>query len=213
MITESEKISNHLRGFTAVRAPLSAVVAAMESSLMRWGPVQITKPSSLAEALEYLLPLKSFTTRFLVIEFGNWSLLLTDMRGENAYVDGMAVSEKLNCLGFGIFAQEERREIQVIKYGRKIRHVQSLLDSDRWYYREEGELQEFEDATDCQHRNKRDRLSVPVVGRYYQRFTGMSLPTWGSLNANSFVGLERSVHELRVPLVRFETVDDISLQK
>jgi len=210
MTMAAERLSEHLKGFTAVKAPLSVVVPAVESSLMRWGPVRTIKLSSAPEALEYLLPLKSFTTRFLVIGLGNWSLLVTDMRGENAYVDGIAISEKLDCLGFGIVAQERRREFQVIKAGRKVRHVQSLLDFDSWYYREEGEMQEFEDAAECLHRNKSDRLSALAVMQYYQRFTGMVLPAWGTLEADAFVGLERSAHEMRVPLTCFETINDIS---
>jgi hypothetical protein len=201
-------ICEQLKGFSAVNIPVHDAVVAMEESLRRFGPVHRVRFENFHEGLNYLKPLKSFTTRFLVLGLDKWSLLVTDMKDENCYVDAYAISRATRCNAIGVKLRSENREFHLFEAGTKVRQIQSLSDGDRWYYREEGALQSFEDLEECTRNKKRDRLSVQALRRYFQLYTGLLVPDWKTTEFNGVYGLERSAHEVRVPIVLFQTVDD-----
>jgi len=161
------------------------------------------------EALHYLTPLRSFTTRFLIMGTGNWSLLVSNMRGENCSVDAYTVSRVTGCSALGIFMQPERRELQVFENGKKLREVQSLKDGDIWYYREEGMPQDFEMFDEYSRTPKSNRLRVDALWRYFGLYTGMEVPDWKNTEFSPIIGLERSTKDLRVPIATFETICDL----
>lgn len=78
-----------------------------------------------------------------------------------------------------------------------------------WYYREEGLMQYWEDPDEYTRKIKRKRLSVTAIERYFQTYAGFNIPSWASVQFDQIVGLERSVHELQVPITHFDTAWDI----
>ena len=199
----------HLNGFSAVNLDAEAATVALQENLRQFGPVRRSSFASFREALDYLIPLKSFTTRYLVLGQAEWSIVLTDMRGENCYVEAYAISRATFRNAMGLFLHQERREFQLFENGQKVREIQSLWDGDRWYYREEGSLQPFEDPQECLRRKKQERLSVQALRRYFQIYTGQIVPDWINSNFTPIFGLERSTKDLRVQLCEFETEQDL----
>ena len=202
-------VSEHLKGISAVNLSGKETIAIMERQLRIYGPVERKEFAAFPEALDFLLPIKSFTTRYLVLGMERWSVLVTDMQGENCYVDAYAISRAASCNGIGIFMQMQRRELHVFEGGKHVREVQSLLDVDQWYYREHGPLQPFEDVAEYAPKKKQYRLKVDAVIRYYQRYTGLNLPDWKNPSFTSHIGLERCNKDRRVPLHRFHTMRDL----
>jgi hypothetical protein len=104
-----ESLQEHLKQFSAVSINVEPAADALKQNLRKYGPVHRTIIDSFDNALRFLLPIKSFTIRFLLLELHGWTLLLTDMRGENSYVDAYAISTfsdaataDLNDLAFAI---------------------------------------------------------------------------------------------------------------
>src|SRR5262245_39086396 len=124
----------HLKGFSAVNVNANTAVAALEENLRRFGPTSQSQFATFRDALNFLLPLKSFTKRYLVLGAGNWSLLVTDMKGENCYVEAYAISRATLCNAIGVFLLPERRELHLFEEGRSVREIQSSWDGDSWYY-------------------------------------------------------------------------------
>lgn len=203
--TRTASFREQLRGFTAVELPLADAAGLLSQNLQRFGPVVSEPLMGVHAALAYLNPLKSFTTRFVVMECGQWVVILTDMKGSYCSTYGYALSRATGCKAFGLVALPERREIQIFSQGEKLREVDSSLDFDYWYYREVGEMQWFEDDSEYTKRRKRDRLSETAVVRYFERYTGMPFPDWQTFSSCHAVGLERSLKDLQVPVSLYET--------
>jgi hypothetical protein len=202
-------LSEHLKGFSAVNARADAAVKVLEKHLRQFGPVAQTRIADVTDGLSYLIPIKSFATRYLILEVGDWSLMLADMRGANCYVEAYAIRRATLCNAIGLFAQQEHRELQLFEKGEKVRQVQSLRDGDKWYYREKGPLQPFEDADELFRKNKEERLKVEALHRYFKSYTSLSVPNWNAVNFSSIVGLERSTKDLRVQIIEFKTLLDL----
>lgn len=183
-------LKEHMKGFSAVNLSAEAAAVALEENLLRYGQVRSSHFPTFGEAINYLLPLKSFTTRFLMLGHGSWTFLITDMRGENCHVDAYTISRTTLCKAIGLFLQEERRELHVFVRGDNVRQVQSLRDGDRWYYREAGQLQMFEDSSEYLPKKKIDRLGVATLERYFQKNTGFKIPDWKKARFISILGLE-----------------------
>ena len=209
MNQSKKSLVEHLKGFSVVNANTDVAAAALKENLRRFGPVKQSSFAAFADALDFLLPVKSFTTRYLVLGCREWSILLTDMRDENCCVDAYAISRVTACNALGLFMQYDRREMHLFENGKKVRGIQSLADGDRWYYREEGPLQPFEEAEECLRKKDRDRLSIEALNRYFGFYTGLNVPDWRKDSFGGIFGLERSTKDLRVPLIKFETVQDI----
>jgi len=198
-----------LSGFSAVKLPLKGLTTAWAEKLKKFGPVSEFSLAGIKDVISFLGPVKSFTTRYAGVEVGNWSYLLSDMRGENCYVDAYALSRATGCGAIGVTVLSCRRELQVIESGNIVREVQSLEDGDRWYFRESGEVQSFEDPSEYSKPRKRDRLSVEALGKYFECFTGQKLPHWETLESNPAIGLQRSTKDHRGAIIAFETSCDL----
>lgn len=202
-------LKEQLQGFSAVNVGAESTATALEERLRRFGPVSRSEFPTFRQALDYLLPIKSFTTRFLILGVDSWSIILTDMKGENCYVDAYSVSRTTQCNAIGLSLLQERRELHVFERGKKVRQVQSLRDGDRWYFREEGVLQPFEDPAEYRRKRKGDRLSVSALVGYFESYTGFKIPHWENSGFKNIYGLERSTKDTRAPVLHFMTINDV----
>jgi hypothetical protein len=205
MSQPAASITEHLKGFSAVSLHGAAAASALAESLRKFGPVEQCQLTTFEDALKHLLPIKSFTTRYVVMGLDEWSIILTDMRGANCYVEAFAISRARHCRAIALFLQRERRELHVFEDQRKLRQVQSIKDGNSWYFREEGDLQPFEDAGECLRRRRQDRLSTEALGHYFQTYTGLVIPDWRATRFAPIFGFVRSTKGLRVAVTEFET--------
>lgn len=199
------KVSDQLLCFTAVELSAQQAEGHLVHQLNCFGPVKQVKLTGIHELIAFITPLKSFTTRFAGVEDTGWTFLVSDMKGESCHVDGYALSRATGCRAAGVVIWHERRELHLYEHGRKIREIQSLLDGNRWYYRETGNSLPFENAAEGSKRRKCDRLSVEILKQYFEAFTQHSIPAWKTFVHHSAFGLQRSLHELRSPVVSFPT--------
>ena len=122
-----ESVREHSRQFSAVSISADKAAAALERTLRKYGPMKKVSFSDLNQAIRYLIPLKSFTTRFVFLGLKGWTLIVTDSRDSNCSVQAYAISRITKCNAIGVVFQEDRRELQVFEQGKE---VQSLLDGD-----------------------------------------------------------------------------------
>lgn len=208
-LSKGRAASEHLKGFSVVELPGEKALATQVEWLKRFGPVKVEHFATIGYALEFLFPVKSFTTRYLIIEIGTWTAIITDMREANCYVDAYAISRATQCRAFGITFRNEDREFHIFESGSHVRQVESSLDGDRWHYLERGPLQPFENFSETSRRRKRDRLSVDAVCQYFNAYTEMQLPNWKTLPTDQIWGIERSLKDLRVAVGQFATIRDV----
>jgi hypothetical protein len=201
--------SEHLKGLSSVELSDGDALAGMQRSLAQFGPVDTKHFNNLEDAFDFLFPVKTFTTRYLVIGVGRWSLLLTDMREQNCNVEAYALSRATRCRGIGVTFRSENRELHLFEEGKQVRQVESCLDVDRWHYLDWGTIQPFEDIKETQRPRKKDRLSVDAVGSYFKTYTGFDVPNWKTLKPRRIFGLQRSLKDLEVELGLFETIRDV----
>lgn len=207
--TKPVSLAEHLKAIAAVHLPFQQTVPALESALSDFGPVTRTPLGNFAALIDFLLPLKSFTTRFGILALGDWCVLLTDMAGEHCFVDTLAVSRAAHRTAVCVVYREQHREIHVGEDGRSVREVQSLLDVDRWYFRESGAPLFWEDKEDLALTRKRNRLGVMQVARYFELLTGHPLPDWPRAQFHALLGLERCTKEVKNPILRCQTIKDL----
>ncbi|KAF0245557.1 MAG: hypothetical protein FD180_1528 [Planctomycetota bacterium] len=208
--TKPVALSEHFRSFAAVRCEAHHTASTLGSVLATYGEVQITPLSTFEDVLEYLLPLKSFTTRYGVLGLSDeWSMVVSDMAGESCFVDVLALSRVTLRSAICIVARDDNRELHVAEGGKQIREVLSLLDFDRWHYRESGEPLFWEDKSDSRLSRRKDRLSVVLVRRYFELFTGHAPPDWPRHDFRGIEGLQRCTAEVKVPIRICETIRDL----
>ena len=204
----SLSMADHLKSFTAVDVPLESVGTILSDYLRRFGPVAVHPLTGIREVLEFISPLKSFTTRFAAVGVANWTYVITNMKGATGYVEGLAVCRKAGGRTIAVSLLPERRELHIGEGGENLRRIQSLLDFDRWYFAEHGTPLPFEEPSD-HSRPRRERLSVQLLPRYFEAFVGQSVPDWSRFLSNPSIGLERSISTLEVAVRSYEMSIDI----
>jgi hypothetical protein len=203
-------MSEHLKCLSFLQLPAKDVGTHLAVWLKRYGPVKYVSLGCLQQALTFLAPIKSFPTRYVVLEWQGGAFLFSDSRADNCNVDAYAVCRLTGARAISITMQETRRALSVFDDQSHLRDVEIDFESDRWYYREDGELQAFEEPTDYLARRKQDRLRPEALSRLFRRYAGFSLPVWSEVSLDSVQGLERSLHEIVNPIHEFKTKVDLS---
>lgn len=204
-----ESLAEHLKGIALVNLPAVETAEALRENLRRFGPVKLTTYRNFESALNFLLPLKSFVTRYLVLEIRDWSMVICDMNGESCFVNALAVSRMKSCIGIAGYFKETSRQFNFIRNGKEDRAVVCYWDG-RWFFHQQGEPHSFESISDYHARRKQDRLKPDRVIEYIGRATGMSMPTsWRTAPFAEIYGIERSIQDVRVPIIRYKTEADI----
>jgi hypothetical protein len=162
-----------------------------------WGPIR-----------DFLLPLKSFTTRFALMAAGAWTIIVNDMYGEISLVDVMGISRASGCRAVGAYFRDESRQWHVVTNGELVRSVLCYLEGEKWVFQQTGEPRPWEDIRTYQKRRIRDRLTCDLVCKYVEKVTGMTCPPKWSTTLVS-VGLERSTKDLVVPVRLWEVDVDV----
>lgn len=206
-----QRLSDHLLGYSAVQTDLDTAATALMAFKRRYGPVEIVHTKGIEETLKFITPIKSFTTKFALIENGSWTLIFNDMMGQTGGVDAYAICRSSNCHAIAINQRQFHRELHYFRPEGVIRRVEVFFEGGRWIMQQDGELQEWEDAKWYKRNNISRKLTPDDVTSAFNRVTGHPPPAWGRFQSNSGIGLLRSTHEVRVPIVTYKTVNDVNL--
>ncbi len=207
-MSERVRLTQQFAGFASVDLPADMATKALAESLRRFGPVHEAPLCGLTALAAHLSPVKSFPTTYAVVDFGAWSLILTDMKDENCNVNTLAISRAEGCRGIAVTARELRRQFHIYEKGQKLRSVLSLDDGDKWHYLAEGERLAFECPAHSVGQPSK-RLPVKCVREYFEVYTGLQFPSWGTLTTVNAVGVTRSFADVRVEILQYETLNDL----
>lgn len=197
-------LSEHLCYIALAKSEVSACVQLLEGSFRRFGPVEKIVISDHGTALKFLLPLKSFTTRYLVFELNGWCLCVTDMIGESCFVDVYALSRKTLCLAVAAEFGATQRSFRFIQSGEVKRSIDCYRDGEDWFFDEMGARLEFESAERYSRPDRSERLTPDLVAHYLRQCSEIPFPL--DLRNTAFAsihGIQRSLDRLRVPLEQF----------
>lgn len=209
MIRHLTRLSEHLRCVAYSKLPQQRAVECQERVLSRYGPVSISSFTSLPQAIEFLLPLKSFVRRFLILPCGELSFVCSDMIGEWCMVDVYAHSRMTRCEAVAGVALPVSRQFCYIADGAIHRKIGCDEDGDRWVFESTGEPLSFEDSARYLRRVKRERLTPEMVESLLFRLVGTSAPLSLSRSDVTVIGLERSWKDLRGQVEELNVENDI----
>jgi len=202
-------LSSHLAGISAVRLDARKTTESLARQMQRFGPVQVQSFKTSSEAFDFLLPLKSFGSRYVVIGFEEWTILTCDMRLQPCFVEAINITEAVNCEGVTAVFTDEFRQFIAYRGGRDTRAV-SCYKEGKWVFYQHGPPLKVERIERLSARRLKERLLPVDVVAMFQATTGISLPlSTANLTGRSFHGVTRSVKGSQVETVNFPTLQDL----
>jgi hypothetical protein len=206
----ADRLSTHFQALCAVELDLERTADCLASCLQRFGPVERVRRKGCDDALRWLLPLTSFSSRYLLVPCSRWTVLLTNGQSTAAIDQLCPVSEAASCRGVYGSWEAEGCMWRLLEKGRDERSVVCYRDDDRWVFHQQGTPLSFEDRASYAKRRKRDRLPPELVRAYLGQIMSVAIPpSWRQLLSQETVCLERSTAELRVPIEEY--VVDVDL--
>lgn len=200
-----QSLTEHFRYIALAKQSSAVCVEFLEQSFRRFGPVQTERFENVASALPSFLPLKSFTTRYLILEAGAWCLCVTDMIGESCFVDVCALSKTTRCVGLAGEFGELRRSFCLMENGEVRRSISCYRDGAQWFFEQMGAPLDFEMVEHYARRERSERLAPEVVAFYLTCASEISFPiNFQNVKFTSVAGVRRSLEKLRVPLEHFQ---------
>ena len=202
-------MSEHLKGCAFVELPQEEAKEALSAGVQRFGPVTVAALVGWGGVREFLLPLKSFVTRFVLIELNRWTLLLNDMYGETCFVDALGMSKQTGCIATSAYLHEDSRQWHVLQGGEVVRSVVCYRDGDKWVFEQRGTAGPWEDVNTYRARRLRDRLTPNQVARYIHAVTGLSYPPPWSSVVKDVIGVERSTKDVVEQIRKWDVQVDV----
>lgn len=199
----------HLQAIALVQLAADRAADQLADVLGRFGPTRVDRLEGWGAVREYLTPLYSMPTRYVVVPAEGWSLLLVNMRLQPALVDALALSQRSGCLAVGANLMPDSRQFHLIRAGKEVRDVACYQDGSKWFFVARGEPQQWESTISYTASRKRDRFTPEMAASYVERVTGLRFPLAWREVVRSAVGIERSIKDVRVPIATFEVEDDI----
>lgn len=203
------KLSEHLCYIAMAKIDSSACVQLLEGSFKRFGPVHKSVIADPHAALKFLLPLSSFTTRYLILETNGWCVCVTDMIGETCFVDVYALSRATQCVAVAAEFSPTQRSFRLIQHGEVKRAVSCYRDGVDWFFDQIGAPLEFETVEGYRRLERAERLTPEMVSCYLSRCSQIDFPL--DVRTTRFTaihGVQRSLDNLRVPLEHFFVEDE-----
>ena len=137
-------ISEHLKCFSMAQISPKLAANVLERDLRQYGPTQRVDLKSFSEGKKFISPVKSFTTRFLVCGYLDWSLVVSDMRYEPCTGDALQLSKEAGFCAVALCHRSEFRKFELFQKGETIRNVEVVLDYGRWVVWQVGRRQPFD---------------------------------------------------------------------
>ncbi len=206
--TEVTPLSNYLDSLCAFQAPFDSTTDAVRRLLSKYGPLVESEGAGTDEAVNWLLPLASFTTRYLVVRSGNpeWTLLMCNNRSTAAGHLLWGVTRVADCAGVQGTWAPDASIWQVANQGVDIQGAISHDDGGTRVRHWEG--------VDVTWNTQRDvdsgGLNCATVHRLLKAAMGIDVPPdWRSLLDKPTVRFERSTKDLQVAIKEYDVVNDL----
>lgn len=191
-----------------VEAATTEAADALASILARYGPLARVPLPEWVAVRAFLLPLKSFPTRYALVPFAGWTAVLSDMRLEMCHVDALGISKQTGSRAVSAYFKETTRHLHLMEGGRSTRDITCYQDDGKWVFFQTGEPASWEDTDAYLRRRVSDRLTPDAVIRYLHAATRVSFPLdWRRVS--EAVGLERSTQDLKVPIELWDVEADL----
>lgn len=204
------RLSIGLRGVCAVEARLNFASDALEAVMSRFGPVKRHRHESFKDVIEWLMPLASFANRYVLLPWLEWTIILHNQPDLAAVAQLIPVSKATTRRAVHASWAEEGRFWRVASGGHEVRGLACYNDGGRWVWHQQGEALPFEKLELYSKKRKKDRLPPDIVQEYLGSLVGAnSPPDWRRLLSGKSISIERSTHELQVPVEYFEAEIDI----
>jgi hypothetical protein len=203
------RLSEHLRCAAFCKLPQMQAVECQERVLSKFGTVSVKTFATPSQAIEFLLPLKTFVRRYLIWQCGEWCFVCSDMIGEWRMVDVYAHSRMTRCTAVASVALPDTREFCYITDGVIQRQIGCFEDGDRWLFQSGGDPLPFEDVARYCRRIKRERLTPEMAEALLGQVVGRATPFGGLCSNTLVVGLERSWKDIRRPVEEFCVENDV----
>jgi hypothetical protein len=207
---EAIQVSEHMKQFGAVRAGQVRAAEALALRLKNTADAEVNVRfwQSGRRVFEFLCPLMSDPTRYVVFSKKNWSYFVSNSRMEIPDSVTLGVTEAQGCEGIALAARKEERHIQFYRSGRAIRQIECFYDA-RWDYIQMGRRLPFEMPKEEIPRRIQDRLTPERVAAYFEAFTGQTFPDWHELSQGPVRALEVSYKSFEFTPRRYRTRNDL----
>lgn len=203
-------LSSHFRALCAVETTVEQASEGLDTFLRRFGPVKRARSEGFDDALGWLLPLASFASRYLLVPCSGWTAVLHNGRSTAADHLLFPLTSASECRGMHASWEPGGCIWHVAERGRWTRSVLCYWDSDEWVFHQEGAPLPFEKTGLYENRRKKDRLPPEVVQDYVGQLVQVTVPPdWRALLSQESVCLERSTHELQVPIEQYTVEVDL----
>ena len=202
-------LSEHLEDLSFVSLPLGEATRAFGSSLEKYGSIQTTQFSCWLDTWAYLTPLLTFPTRYVLLPFGAWTVVICNMARESCLVDALGVSSATGCRAVSARFRPDARSFHLAVAGHEVRSVLAYKDPT-WTFFASGDPQSFEDVTAYTRRRPSSRLTPSLVLAYVSALIGLSPPLHTIPFPGAAVGVARSTRSVRVPVTVVPTVLDVA---
>jgi hypothetical protein len=212
MNRELSRLSEHFRCIALSELSLEKAAHAQESAIARFGPVRTQRLSSWQGAFDWLEPLRTFPRHYILADFGNWTLVLCDMIGENCLVDVLFHSKVTGCRAVGGVALSSERSFFFIEHGKVVREVECRCEN-RWTFRELGRPLAVERPEFYRRRKRSERLPESLVLQYVSSLTGVAFPLDFQSNPTRLVAFERSWAELQATPKEIPVENDLETSR
>lgn len=207
---KEELLSQHLQISHLVKSSEDAANTGLERLLSRFGPVEKREFSAFKDAMDHLLPVKSFVTRYLMVQVREWVLITCDMRHSDCFSDLLNLSKSLKCEAVSAVSLDRARQFHYIIDGVDRRIVHCYEDGNRWVFFEKGAPLECEQVATYTLKRKPERFKTEDVWRCMNFVTGIDFPiNWIELRDRRAVTLERSLQDLKASVELYETKWDL----
>lgn len=192
-------ISTSLESVAAFECPLDEVSGALARFLSRFGEVAEGRTQGFDNVLAWLLPLASFSSRYVVARWTReWTLVMKNGPELAAGDEVNVLSRLAEARAVHAAWSEDTRLWSVLDAGQDIRSVFCNDEGDGWSWHMEGEPLAFEVPSLYERRRTRDRLLPSTVLRYLSALVGAeSPPDWRRLMSQEVWCLERSLKDLK----------------
>jgi hypothetical protein len=130
------------------------------------------------------------------------------MYREYAYVDAYAISRATGARAVAATWSDDARHWFVVDKGLEARAVVLTHEEDgRWVFHQVGEPETFEDTTAYVAARGGKRLTADSVMEYLHLETSVTFGQGWAESAQGYWGLERSLQDLREPVLEFRTLE------
>jgi hypothetical protein len=204
----SLSLKSHLQIVALVELPHEAATEELVRVLSRFGVATRQSLERWVATRDFIVPLRSMPTRYVLAPVQGWTLIVTNMRFESGHVDALAISRNTGCTAVSAHFMDESRHFHLVHAGQEIRDVVCYKDGSKWFFAARGEPQPWERTGLYRSARIPDRFTPEMATAYVEAVTGIHFPLAWHEAIHDATGIERSTKDVKVPIATFDVVAD-----